>query len=276
MNEDWKTWKEPAEPSVVIVWMSKATGLRIAVRDGDVWRVARINYSLTWPELLAHIDTYGDGTPPRIVDLAEPESAPKPESAPEPERALAVPCPLCGSPVGTLCCGRHSPRATPHASRIRSAEVAPEAPKPERVLVWKTGDPLDKLKPYAGVDGVEVRAERDGTVVVGPLKAVYPYGVVVGTLAITMARWTIAITAPKPPAPWWLVDSIEDGHIVSWTDAATGELRGEVWWGKSSLAAWREHWDDNADPSSWRVTDVHAPGGPKLIAWNATAEEELA
>ena len=141
----------------------------------------------------------------------------------------------------------------------------------ERVVAWQTGDPFDKLRDCAGKKGIEVRAEREGTVVVGPLKRYYAGTVVVGVmgvmgaLTLTASRWSIAVTAPKPVAPWWQIEGIEPGHVVSWTDTTTGKPCGFVWW-SNHLAAWRDHWDDNADPGSWRVTDVHAEGGPKLIA----------
>lgn len=151
-------------------------------------------------------------------------------------------------------------------------EPEPE-PEPERVVVWKTGDPIDKLKPYTDKEGVEVRAERDGVVVVGPLKRPYLGTVVVGALTLTESRWNIAVTAPKPLAPWWLVDRIEPGHVVSWTDNGSDSEPSEpsescaiVWWGTRDFAEWRTHWDKEADPTTWRVTDVHAAGGPKLIA----------
>ena len=73
---------------------------------------------------------------------------------------------------------------------------------------------------------------------------------------------------PEPVAPWWLVDRIEPGHVVSWTDSADGKTNIR-WWSTVDLATWRATWDKYADPATWRVTDVHAAGGPKLIAGTA-------
>ena len=59
---------------------------------------------------------------------------------------------------------------------------------------------------------------------------------------------------PEPVAPWWQVDRIEDGHVVSW---ATRAKPCSIVWGRTSdLADWRARWDRHAVPTSWRVTDA--------------------
>ena len=77
----------------------------------------------------------------------------------------------------------------------------------------------------------------------------------------------------EPIAPWWQVESITPGHVVSWTDNGSDSEPSEpcaiVWWGTRDFAGWRTHWGKETDPASWRVTDVHAAGGPKLIAGTA-------
>lgn len=215
INEDWKTQPEPTETSAVL-WGHQNGEVRLSAHDGAGWYHSGGGRWLTWPQVLAYIAEYGDGTPPRIVDLAEPK------------------------------------------------------PEPERVVVWESGGDLDKLRPYIGKEGVEVRAESGGAVVAGPLKDVHAYGMRVGGLSITESVWDITVTATKPLAPWWEVESVEEGHIVSWTETASATHRILVWHEPSPLAEWRSNWDEFADPTTWRVTDVHAAGGPKLIAGTAS------
>ena len=146
------------------------------------------------------------------------------------------------------------------------AKPAPE-PEPERVIVWKTGDPIDKLKPYVGKKSVEVRAERNGAVMTGPLTASAGLVLHAGGMLLYAPDWditvTVTVTAPEPSAPWWLIDHIETGHIVSWT---TLERKQRFINWNDKLDDWRNHWDKSADPTTWRVTDIHAVGGPKMVA----------
>ena len=139
------------------------------------------------------------------------------------------------------------------------------APEPERVVVWKTGDPFDKLLPYAGKEGVEARAERGKTVMVGPVGVGVGVQVPVGDFFLPVLDWTMTVTAPKPVAPWWQIKSIERGHVVSWK-GIDGETPTIIWYHQDTLDNWRRRWDAEADPTTWRITDVHATSGPKLIA----------
>ena len=230
-EKDWKNWNEPINTSVV-VWRPKGGGVRLFAHNEGGWYSAGSIYEQPWQGVLAHIAEHGDGTPPQIVkDYGEASHVPLDES------------------------------------------------EPERVVVWESGDDLDKLRPYVGKEGVEVRAERDEVTMTGALSGVYKNNnnnigrVELGKgHTVSTHLWGITVTAPKPAAPWWLVERIEPGHVVSWASVRGGRT-GSCTWSENhtkNLAHWREHWGENADPATWRVIDVHAPGGPRMVAGTAS------